>query len=241
MNFACVCLCFYTVTTTVCSVVSKYLQSKEINISLATLHIQALISEIEKLCNCSEFDKFWLKAENVAKKLEVDYVEPRPRKISKRLDDHWQNETVLTGRDRYRTFFYYETLDIILTALRSRFSENVLSLLKSTDCLVSPSAHKIYTTKLIANFYLGAVENVAALISEYRLFINLLQQQDTVPLGVHSVYKYMSSAGHSAMCPNLAHLYRLSLTLPATSCSRECSFSALKFVKNALRTTKTQS
>ena len=89
--FGCACT---PLTTTICSVVSKYLQSKEINISVATLHVQALISEFEKLCNCSEFDKFWLKAEDVSQKLEVDYIEPRPRKISKRLDDLWQNETV---------------------------------------------------------------------------------------------------------------------------------------------------
>jgi len=40
-----------------------------------------------------------------------------------------------------------------------------------------------------------------------------------------------------ALYPNVALAYKLILTLPVFSCSCERSFSALKFVKNSLRST----
>jgi hypothetical protein len=50
----------------------------------------------------------------------------------------------------------------------------------------------------------------------------------------------MVANGQNHMLPELSKVYRLILTLPATSCSCERSFSALKFVKNRLRTTMNQ-
>lgn len=54
------------------------------------------------------------------------------------------------------------------------------------------------------------------------------------------MYLYMVKNGFATMFPNLNKLYRLILTLPATSVSCERSFSALPFVKNKLRSTMTE-
>ena len=51
------------------------------------------------------------------------------------------------------------------------------------------------------------------------------------------MYLDMVYTGFTIMFPNLNQLYRLILTLPATSASCERSFSALPFVKNKLRST----
>ena len=56
---------------------------------------------------------------------------------------------------------------------------------------------------------------------------------NSVCVSVHEEYWI----GMLALYPNLALAYRLILTLPVSSCSCERSFSAVKFVKNSLRST----
>ena len=82
--------------------------------------------------------------------------------------------------------------------------------------------------------------NTDLLIVEYRLFLQGLSLMDSKPQGIHQIFLRLIDIGYDKMYPNLARLYRLILTLPATSCSCERSFLALKFVKNNLRTTMTQ-
>jgi len=58
---------------------------------------------------------------------------------------------------------------------------------------------------------------------------------------MHEIYVHMVDTGMVDLYPNVGRAYKLALTLPASSCSCEWSFSALKFVKNALRSTMLQS
>jgi hypothetical protein len=57
---------------------------------------------------------------------------------------------------------------------------------------------------------------------------------------IQSMHQYMVNTGMLALYPNLGLAYKLILTLPVSSCSYERSFSALKFVKNSLRSTMSQ-
>ena len=81
---------------------------------------------------------------------------------------------------------------------------------------------------------------IDVVIPEYRLFSRSLQNADPQPKGVRQVYLHMVESGQCKTYPSVAGLYRLVLTLPATSCSCERSFSALKFVKNNMRTTMSE-
>jgi len=72
------------------------------------------------------------------------------------------------------------------------------------------------------------------------MFPKAIEMQHVAIGNVHNIFLHMINMKMVAMFPNISTLYRLILTLPATSVSCERSFSALGFVKNQLRTTMTQ-
>jgi hypothetical protein len=235
----CLCLSVLGELLELCNISSKYLQAKDMDISLASLQIEALIAELESFRTMEEFERFWAKTELIAHTIDVEFVEPRRKKASRRIEELWQTEVQLSAKDQFRVEFYYATIDLMLISLRSRFSADVLPLLKSIDCLVAPAIDKIENLKTLANFYKKDVQ-IDVLLPEYRLFVRSLQNADAKPSGVHQVFLHMVASGQCKTYPSVARLYRLVLTLPATSCSCERSFSALKFVKNNLRTTMSQ-
>ena len=132
------------------------------------------------------------------------------------------------------------------SALNSRFGSDVIPLLLSTDCLINPSKspQKMEKIKTLCTFYMDDLDEETFTL-EYRLFTHAVTT-DSVPEHVntsciHSIYSYLISSGLNKFYPMISIAYQLILTLPVTSCSCERSFSALKFVKNALRSTMSQS
>ena len=145
-----------------------------------------------------------------------------------------------SGRDSLRIHFYFSSVDLILTALNDRFNtHSSLPLLKCMSCLENPIVDKADEVIQLATFYTGEVSTVS-LKEEYNMMVRLLQKERVVPSGMHDIYKWLLKNGLSHLCISVTELYKLSITLPATSCSNERSFSALKFVKNRLRTTMSQ-
>ena len=118
----------------------------------------------------------------------------------------------------------------MLSALKSRFSHEILPLLESIDCLSSPHITKVEKLVTLSKYYSDDVNN-SLIVSEYRIF-----SRQSFPIHeLHMVFLHMVQNGLTSVYPNLSILYRLVLTLPVTSASCERSFSALKFVKNNLR------
>lgn len=117
-----------------------------------------------------------------------------------------------------------------------------MPLLNSTDCLVLPTTDKMSKVETLCSFYPTDIDN-RSLKVEYRLFCHAM---DSVPDSevdkncIQSMYQYMVNTGMLALYPKLGLAYKLILTLPVSSCSYERSFSALKFVKNSLRSTMSQ-
>jgi hypothetical protein len=231
----CLCLVGLNDILQLCNVVSKSLQKEDLDISVATTQVEALIKEIEEARNEKAFEDIWNKAESMADGIGVVYLEPRVRKISKRIDENWTTQVNLSNKDRIRVEFYYGTIDLVLSALRSRFSEEALPLLFSIGCLASPSVTQLEKVKALSLYYPGDFD-IAAIIPEYKLFCQTTFEKKDI----HSIYLYMVDRGLTTVYPNLATLYQLVLTLPVTSCSCERSFSALKLVKSHLRTVMSQ-
>ena len=243
----CLCLSIMTELLGMSQIVSKALQSKELNVPAAVVLIQALIKETAAKRTENDFEKYWKIAQETAQSIGVQYSEPRRRKISKRIDEYWNTEvTQQTGVDSLRTALFYEIIDLMTSALNSRFGSDVIPLLLSTDCLINPttSPAKMEKVKTLCTFYVADLDE-ETLELEYRLFTHAVAA-DSVPEHVntnciHSIYCYLTSSGLDKLYPMISIAYQLILTLPVTSCSCERSFSALKFVKNALRSTMSQS
>ena len=103
----CLCLSIMSELLEMSQIVSKALQSKELDVPSAVVLIQGLIKEISEKRNETEFTKYWNIAQDTAKSIGVQYREPRRRKISKRIDEYWHTEeTQQTGVDSLRTALY---------------------------------------------------------------------------------------------------------------------------------------
>jgi len=220
------------------NIVSKNLQSKTLNIAAASVQVEALISEISKKRSDEQFGQYWDRTVRMADSIGVEFIENRRRKVSRRVDENAQNEMILDDKSNYKVHLHFEAVDLLLTALRSRFHPDVMPLLNSTDCLVNPSAVKMDKVEKLRSFYLNDLDEQLEL--EYRLFCNALSltwNKEKSLDNMHEIYVHMVDNGMVDLYPNVGRAYKLALTLPASSCSCERSFSALKFVKNALRST----
>lgn len=241
------CLCLTTLTPLLkkINVCSKYLQRSDMNISAACTLVQTLTDDLVACRNTEYFDSCWKQAVDIGQELCIDYSEPRARKVSCKTDSNYRNEIVLTGTQKYCVTFFFETLDLMVNALNTRFGTDTLPLLKSIKCLSSPAikhlSENVKAFETLSSFYSADVD-VETACNEYRLFSRAVSQEseEIVSEGVHEMYLYMVKNGFATMFPNLNKLYRLILTLPATSVSCERSFSALPFVKNKLRSTMTE-
>ena len=70
------------------------------------------------------FKTFYDEASKMATDMGVAVSEPHPRKISRCLDDIWQNEhVVVTNEEKLRVDFFYEVLDIMISEFERRFNQ----------------------------------------------------------------------------------------------------------------------
>jgi len=129
-----------------------------------------------------------------------------------------------------RTTFFYASLDLMTCALIDRYSSQTLPLLKSVASLHSPELSKVDELLTLATFYEGDI-SMKYLKEEYSLMNRCLQQSSEPVKGLSAMYSWLLQSDISSMCPSVTELYKLVLTLPATSCSNQRSFSVLKLVK----------
>ena len=153
---------------------------------------------------------------------------PRRRKIPKRLADGSENTVHVTSKDLYRVQFF-QAIDSALMGLKERFSFPDLdqySLLASalTTGNVNPSIIDEYTE--------------LSLLPQELSFFHSQFRGNTIE-DFHLVFKRMVPEVR-AMFPHVEKLLRLCLISPASSCSAERSFSALRRLKTWLRSTMTQ-
>ena len=151
-NF-CLCLTVMHDMLLLCNVLSKTLQQQDIDISAATIQLKSLIKTIADSRNETSFHALWVKAESVADSIGVFYSQPRQRKVSKRIDENWATQVHLSGEEKSRSDFYYATIDLLLSALNTRFHEDVLPLLSSLDCQTSPSILQVDKLRTLSLFY----------------------------------------------------------------------------------------
>ena len=114
-----------------CHLVSKNLQNSKLNIAAAA---SAVIKVIEEKRTEVCFDNYWMPAEEKAALIgSIEYTEPRARKVSRKIGEHWSTEVIRTGQLKLRVSLLYEVIDLLLSALTARFGSEVMPLLSATD------------------------------------------------------------------------------------------------------------
>ena len=161
-------------------VTSRYLQSESIDLDAAIFSVQATQSILKKFCeDVTYFHKLFEAAETRYNSVgcEVPSLEStHRRKVSRRLDQMWENEHDFDNlEEKVKVEFYNEVLDCMIQQIDERFSQETQSLLQCFSILQPQKQidrNTLYVDKLnhLGNF-LPAELYVASLQTQYALFM----------------------------------------------------------------------
>lgn len=219
---------------------SDYLQQDDLDFISAVDMVQSLISLIKDKRTDSRFDDYYAKAQSKCHDLQITEDEFPPlkrRRISTRIDSapHTQHQHP-TSKDIYRVEFYFNTLDIMTSALENRFNKAACSVLKSFSALHPHNLSDDHSSSIarLGEFYKGDLDSVS-LMAEFELFRRHSEFRRCK--SILEILKVLTQRKLTHAYPNVTCMYKLCLTLPVTTATTERSFSKLKLVKTTLRST----
>ena len=225
--------------------VTLKLQMQAIDIVYAYKTVKSVVSMLNSLRHNStaEFRKVFSDATKLGKQLNGEGYELCKLRITGR-QMHYSNP-LSNPEDYYRITLYDEFLSHIICELQTRFMENpaheialgLLYLLPSEA--VNPDEDNSYLVELVkaVQMYKDDLPHPLMMETEYNLWrVKWKSNADAnPPRKLVDAYKACSFLQFS----NLHTLLQISLTLPITSCKSQQSFSQLKLVKTACRSTMT--
>ena len=237
------------------SALSAYLQGRTMDVITARRTADATAKALQVCRSEESFQLLWAKAADMGKTIrpliedsEFEYTDPqlpRQRRPSRRLQvlvgentDSDAERASPTPEDFYRVEVCYSSLDKVMGEMSDRFQGNdndVLCALGDIAMNKKP-AEKSYET--VKDHYGVDIDLLAA---EKNIFLNFVQEHDAVEFGnVSELYKFMFDNSLSVILPTLSGLVKILAAIPATSCTAERSFSALRRLKTYLRNTMGQ-
>lgn len=210
-----------------------------------------LLSLVDYVNNLrDEFFTFENEAKNLSQFINQDYTDVTKRKIIKKLNDGTVESTSLFGAEKFKVDTFYIIIDKLVTELQSRSDAyNRITELFGFLCnLLNMDDEKVeLDAKKLVEVYHDDINN--DIVTELSQFISLLKLQ---PEGFFSngspgtsdrvlcpikILNWITDLKMINTFPNIYIAYRLLVTMPIANCESERSFSVLKRIKNAYRST----
>ena len=162
---------------------------------------------------------------------------PRQRKQPRRFDNNQTATTFTSIEDLYRQQFF-EAIDLTLNCIKSRFSQPGMEAhIALEDAVIKSSKRKDVSELLLKlkSFYDDDFD-----YSALRIELDMLGLADAEFKTADDFLKWINNS-RLAMYPQLGHIAKLLLLMPASNAVSERSFSAMGRVKTALRSAMGQS
>lgn len=228
--------------------VSKQLQRSELNILQVVEYYDSLINFA--LSVRENFDEYEKKAAEFCLNGVPEYEDNNKRRKIRKLrsdeNESERNEVELTGRENFRISTFYVIIDTLRVELEKR--RNAYQKFNAKFCLLLDLATKEMSitemdtkVKLLLDSYPKDLE--VTLLEECIHFNAHLTSKNLILLnnmGFQSLYNWFLDLKLNTIYPNINVVFRLCLCIASTNCTAERSFSAMKRVKNYLRSTMRQ-
>jgi hypothetical protein len=162
---------------------------------------------------------------------------PKKRKIPKRFIEGKQGHYFKSAKDHYRALFF-EVIDTALSALYTRFQNNVIEHLANVEkCIVNS---KKINTSIITDYY-GSDFDETKLELHRNIMLDIAKSKGFNISSVSNVIDFSKEEFYlQDLVPELIKLIKIILTVPVSSCTAERSFSALRRLKTFLQSTMAQ-
>ncbi|KAK0131538.1 Zinc finger MYM-type protein 1 [Merluccius polli] len=221
---------------------SDVLQAPSLDLAVDLIH--ALQETLEDCSAGSCFDDLWQQGVETANKCNdaVEAVEKRTQRGNSRLTGYLVESTVGQRRskegdkDKFRTGVFYPILDHLNAELQRRFSKNNCEIMRGTQAL-NPKGESFLEEKTVLR--LGCLFDCDVEDLKHELYqAKVIQRKAQCETELSSIldFTYFLEP-YKEVFHQVFHLCRIAIALPVSSASCERSFSALKLIKNHLRTT----
>lgn len=229
---------FWSCILTRTNMTSKLLQSEKADLGSSVSLLQSLSEFVGMLREKNKFDEFV----EAGKKLcgTSQFTEKRKRFFPRRTSDDLSAEGVnMSCSEEFRTSTFLVIIDSLLVDLDKRIKayskvDKMFSFLRHTDVEAEVSLNAV------VDFYSEDLEGLGEVENEWFQWRSLIKNLKVTACSPTEMLKLMLQNDISTSFPNTYILLRHYLTLPVTNCAGERSFSHLKRIKSAVRSTQTQ-
>ena len=227
---------------------SKTLQSSDLNAQEASSAAASALKFLKRHRSDDQFITFYHSVVSEAKDHTDPPTLPKQKRMPKRFDDGSVNHHFSTPEDYYRKQ-YFEVLDLLAAEIERRFDQNSLKIINEMEQVLLHPCNGV-TVQFSEEF----LEKYSTDVNVERLKIQLPMLQDLIKTAneqyqfrikrvtsINTLCDVMNTCKFSKnMFSEVHRLLRVYLTIPMSSATAERTFSALRNLKNYLRSSMTQ-
>lgn len=226
--------------------ISKVLQSETMQINAAIGLIEGCRAELSAFRDTG-FEEAVTVATDLAQESDImpAFPEARFRRTKRQFGYEAADESIQDPKEQFRVNFFLRLVDVAKTALTERF-EQFQTTVMPFAFLFDISGIRDLDDKALQNhcsdLNILLSDALSSDLDATELFEELKVLRHTVPNGSTPLASldYITCNSLTDAYPNVAIALRILLTMPVTVASAERSFSALKLIKNYLRSTMSQ-
>ena len=211
---------------------SQFLQSEKMDVFAAKNSALSVIQTLKKLLD-QGFESTWEKASEIAVTMKqvisshhfLDFKEAAlPR-----------NASISTAKEYYKSTLHGDGITHAISELETRFDKDHQEVICAlTKVVMAPSFEVSHEANVVSEFY--ALDK-SSLLSDRKIVATAisLHQKEDVLTATYKLIKWMHDDGIRDILPSFKAAANILASIPATSCSAERSFSALRRIKTYLR------
>ena len=233
------------------TILSKYLQSNEMDLLSASQLVKTTLDNVSRLRNNDFFDTQLQCAKDKASEWEItnqDLQRKRIRRKKQMPGESAADDPIVDAKDNFKVNVFFIVLDTLRTQLTERFS-SFHDTVVNFSCLLPSyyeSDNAIMQLQRLCETYKDDICNQESCVQEYKTMRTLytnwskeLTDKET-PKTVHELLRFLYERRLLHAFPSVVILMRIFLTIPASSAGAERSFSRMKLIKSYLRSSMSE-